>query len=61
MYTSTIEVMERPVESAQFDSVRFTERREEIGAAPSIGQGHEHIWPESLVNATLLVVTGRAG
>ncbi|MGA3149448.1 MAG: hypothetical protein ABSF33_18550, partial [Acidimicrobiales bacterium] len=30
-------VLHRPVEPAQFISVRFTERLDEIGATPSIG------------------------
>ena len=32
-----VKVLRRPVDSAQFTSVRFTERLEEIGARPSIG------------------------
>ena len=35
--TSTIEVLRRPVESAQFTSVRYGERLAELGAVPSIG------------------------
>jgi putative transposase len=35
---STKQVLQRPVEPKQFTSVRFTERREEIGARPSIGR-----------------------
>jgi putative transposase len=30
-------VLRRPVESAQYTSIRYTERLEEIGAAPSVG------------------------
>jgi transposase InsO family protein len=32
-----IEVLRRPVESAQYTSIRYTERLAEIGAAPSVG------------------------
>jgi len=35
--TSSAEVLRRPLESAQYTSVRYTERLEEIGATPSIG------------------------
>src|SRR5215216_4249474 len=35
--TSKIRVLRRPVESAQFTSIRYTERLAEIGARPSIG------------------------
>jgi len=37
MNTSTIKVLRRPVEFAQFTSVRYGERLAEIGAIPSIG------------------------
>ena len=33
----TVEVLRRPVESAQYTSIAYTDRLEEIGAAPSIG------------------------
>ena len=32
-----IEVLRRPVESAQYTSIRFTQRLAEAGAAPSVG------------------------
>jgi putative transposase len=33
----TVKVLRRPVESAQYTSIRYTERLAEIGAAPSVG------------------------
>jgi transposase InsO family protein len=33
----TVEVLRRPVESAQYTSIRYTEHLAEIGAAPSVG------------------------
>jgi putative transposase len=35
--TSTVEVLRRPLESAQYTSIRFTERLRDAGAAPSVG------------------------
>jgi putative transposase len=35
--TSTYEVLRRPVESAQYTSIRYTQRLEDIGAARSVG------------------------
>jgi putative transposase len=35
--TSIIEVLRRPTESAQFTSIRYSERLAELGAQPSIG------------------------
>ncbi|MDX2709399.1 integrase core domain-containing protein, partial [Streptomyces sp. PA03-6a] len=36
-HTSAVEVLRRPVESAQYTSIAFTERLAEAGIAPSIG------------------------
>jgi len=35
--TSSIEALRRPVESAQYPSIRYTERLAEAGIEPSVG------------------------
>jgi putative transposase len=37
MHTPPTQVLQRPVESAQFTSVRYGERLAELGALPSVG------------------------
>jgi hypothetical protein len=37
MNTPTIKVLRRPVESAQYTSIRYSERLADAGAQPSIG------------------------
>ena len=53
--TSSIEVLRRPVESAQYTSMRYTQRLEDLGIAPSVGSvgdAYDNAMAESFV-ATL--------
>jgi transposase InsO family protein len=47
-----IEVLRQPVESAQYTSIRYTDRLAEVGAAPSIGSVGDS-YDNSLAESTI--------
>jgi putative transposase len=57
-------VLRRPVESAQYTSIRYTERLAEIGAAPSIGtvgDSYDNSLAESTIGLFKTELIGRHG
>jgi putative transposase len=57
-------VLRRPVESAQYTSIRYTERLAEIGAAPSIGtvgDSYDNSLAESTIGLYKTELIGRHG